>query len=162
MMNNRSSDLKDLLSRRTVRVGLEGETKEEIIHALVQVLDGLPEIRNLDDIEAAVRDRESVMSTGVGKALALPHAKTSAVSGTVAAFAVTREPVEWGAIDNQPVRLVFLLVGTEAAKSQHIKVLSRVSRLMNREDFRSRLLDAESAGEVIRAFEEGDLALADT
>lgn len=161
-MNNRSSDLKDLLSERTVRVGLEGGSKEEIIHALVSALEGLPEIRDLDDVERAVREREAVMSTGVGKGLALPHAKTSAVAGTVAAFAVTRSPVEWGAIDNQPVRLVFLLVGTEAAKSQHIKVLSRVSRLMNREEFRERLLQAESPTDVVAAFKEGDLALADS
>lgn len=161
-MNARSSDLKDLLSRRTVRVGLIGDSKDDIIGELVNALEGLPEIRDLEEVKRAVEERESVMSTGVGKGLALPHAKTSAVSGTVAAFAVTRQPVEWGAIDNEPVRLVFLLVGTEAAKSQHIKVLSRVSRLMNRDEFRSRLLEAGSPAEVIAAFEEGDLALADT
>lgn len=160
-MTNRSSDLKDLLSRRTVRVGLAGNSKDEIVGALVEVLERFPEIRDLDKVREAVLDREAVMSTGVGKGLALPHAKTSAVSGTVAAFAVTEKPIEWGAIDNEPVRLVFMLVGTEAARSQHIRVLSRVSRLMNRDDFRTRLLDAHTADDVIEAFEEGDLALAD-
>ncbi len=161
-MASKSSDLKDLLSRRTVRVGLVGETKNEIIDELVRALEGLPEIRDLDEVRRAVLERESVMSTGVGKGLALPHAKTSAVTGTVAAFAVTHDPVEWGAIDNEPVRLVFLLVGTEAAKSQHIKVLSRVSRLMNRDDFRACLLEADSPDDVVEEFEEGDLALADS
>ena len=161
MMTNRSSDFKDLLSRRTVRVGFAGETKDEIVSALVEVLKGFPEIRDLEEVRRAVLEREAVMSTGVGKGLALPHAKTSAVSGTVAAFAVTKTPIEWDAIDNEPVRLVFMLVGTEAARSQHIRVLSRVSRLMNRDDFRARLLDASSSDDVIEAFEEGDLALAD-
>lgn len=161
MQSNRTSELKDLLSRRTVRVGLEGETREDIIREVVQLLDGLPEVRNLNEVESAVRRREDVMSTGVGKSLALPHAKTTAVSGTVAAFAVTNKPVEWEAIDNEPVRLVFLLVGTESAKSQHIKILSRISRLMNRDDFRERLLSARDADELITIFEEGDLQLAD-
>lgn len=160
-MNSTSTTLKDLISRRTVRVNLEGGTREDVIASLVDTLEGLPEVRDIEAVKEAVLEREEVMSTGVGKGLALPHAKTAAVSGTVAAFAITRRPVEWGAIDNQPVRLVFLLVGTEAAKSQHIKVLSRVSRLMNRDDFRDRLLRAESADEVVEAFEEGDLELAD-
>jgi fructose-specific phosphotransferase system IIA component len=160
MQTNRTSELRDLLSRRTVRVGLAGETRDDVIREIVQLLDGLPEVRDLEEVEAAVRRREDVMSTGVGKTLALPHAKTSAVSGTVAAFAVTRQPVDWEAIDNDPVRLVFLLVGTESAKSQHIKILSRISRLMNRDDFRARLLEARDAEQIIAAFEEGDLQLA--
>ncbi len=160
-MSNRPSDIRDLLSRRTVRVGLEGSTKEEVIHALVQMLEGLPEVRDFEAVKRAVVDREAVMSTGVGKGLALPHGKTSAVTETVAAFAVTKDPVDWGAIDSEPVRLVFLLVGTEAAKSQHIKILSRVSRLMNREEFRNRLLAAETEEGIVTVFEEGDLELAD-
>jgi mannitol/fructose-specific phosphotransferase system IIA component (Ntr-type) len=161
MQTNRTSELRDLLSRRTVRVGLPGETRDDVIREIVQLLDGLPEVKNLEEVEAAVRRREDVMSTGVGKSLALPHAKTSAVTGTVAAFAVVESPIEWEAIDNEPVRLVFLLIGTESAKSQHIKILSRISRLMNRDEFRARLLEARDADDIIAAFEEGDLQLSE-
>ena len=66
---------------------------------------------------------------------------------TIAAFAITADPVDFGAIDDQKVRLVFLLVGTEAAKSEHIKILSRISRLLNRDAFRERLLQARDAME---------------
>lgn len=161
MQSNRTSEFKDLLSRRTVRVGLAGGSRDEVIREMVHLLDGLPEVRDLGEVEQAVRRREEVMSTGVGKSLALPHAKTSAVTDTVAAFAVTEAPVEWEAIDNEAVRLVFLLVGNESAKSQHIKILSRISRLMNRDEFRSRLIEARDESEIIAAFEEGDLQLAD-
>ncbi len=148
-----------LLTPNTVRVGLEGETKAEVLDNLVGLLKGEQRVKDLEEVRRAVLSREKVMSTGVGKKLALPHAKTSAVTDTVAAFAVTKHPIDFGAIDNQPVMLLFLLVGTEEAKSQHIKLLSRVSRLMNRDSFREKLLAAREPGAVLRMFEEGESEL---
>lgn len=148
-----------LLSPQTICLGLPGLSKEEVLNNLIDVLAGNPAVADLDELRAAVFMREQMMSTGVGKELALPHAKTGAVRETVAAFAVTAEPVAFGAIDNLPVRLVFLLVGTEAARSQHIKILSRISRLMNREAVRQRLLDAPDAQTVLTIFEEAEDAM---
>lgn len=148
-----------LLTPETVRVGLEGDTKAAVLDNLVGLLTGEQRVKNLDEVRRAVLAREKVMSTGVGKRLALPHAKTGAVTETVAAFAITRQPIDYGAIDNEPVQLLFLLVGTEEAKSQHIKLLSRVSRLMNRDAFRERLLRAAEPGDVLQLFEEGEAEL---
>ena len=147
------------LTPETVRVGLEGSTKAEVLDNLVELLRGQPQVKDLEAVRDAVLARERVMSTGVGKRLALPHAKTGAVSDTVAAFAVTKRPIDFGAIDNEPVSLLFLLVGTEEAKSQHIKLLSRVSRLMNRDSFRERLMAAREPADVHRLFEEGETEL---
>lgn len=149
-------DIHDLLTPETVQVGLPGSTKDEVLNGLIDHLENSPSVRELETVRAAIFEREQVMSTGVGKGLALPHAKTPAVRESVAAFAVTGEPVEFGSIDDQPVRLIFLLVGTEAAKSEHIKILSRVSRLMNRDPFRSSLLNAKSSREIMSIFEEGE------
>ena len=152
-------EIHQLLTPDTVRVGLGGETKDEAINQLVDLLAGHPAVKDLEAVRAAVFERESVMSTGVGKGLGLPHAKTQAVHENVAAFAVTEEPVPFGAIDGRPVRLLFLLVGTETAKSQHIKILSRISRLMNRDSFRERLLHAGSPEQILRIFGEGEAQL---
>lgn len=147
------------LTPDTVRVGLAGTTKAEVLENLVGLLEGQPQVDDLEEVRRAVMARESVMSTGVGKHLALPHAKTSAVTDTVAAFAVTENLIDFGAIDNEPVKLLFLLVGTEDAKSLHIKLLSRVSRLMNRDAFRDRLLHATSPDDVLKLFEEAEIEL---
>lgn len=156
MPATRFLEIHDLLSPETVRVGLPGSTKEEVLENIIKLLEGHVAVRNADDVREAILARERMMSTGVGKGLALPHAKTPAVRESVAAFAVTREPIEFGSIDSAPVRLVFLLVGTEAAKSEHIKLLSRVSRLMNRERFRQRLLKVTNEEEVLAIFESGE------
>jgi mannitol/fructose-specific phosphotransferase system IIA component (Ntr-type) len=99
------------------------------------------------------------MSTGVGKMLGLPHAKTAAARETVAAFATTAEPIDFGAIDDQPVRLLFLLVGPEDDKSRHIKILGRISRLVSRDSIREQLLDVEAPDDVIRILKEGEAQL---
>jgi PTS system fructose-specific IIA component len=148
-----------LLSADTIRVGMPGGAKREVIDAMVDIIADDPAVRDVEAVRAAVFEREAIMSTGVGKGLGLPHAKTPAVRTTVAALAITDTPVDFGAIDNEPVRLIFLLVGTEAAKSNHIKILSRISRLLNRDSFRQRLLKAQSAAEVLSIFEEGETRL---
>ena len=155
------TEIHQLLTPGTIRVGLPGRKKEEVIDGIVSLLEGHPAVRDLEAVREAVLERETIMSTGVGKGLGLPHAKTPAVAATVAAFAVTEAPVDFGAIDNKPVRLVFLLIGTEVAKSQHIKLLSRISRLMNRDGFRERLLTARTVEEVQEAFAEGEAHLLD-
>ncbi len=152
-------DIHDLLTPGTVQVGLPGSTKDEVLNNLIDHLAHSPAVRDLEKVRAGIFEREQIMSTGVGKGLALPHAKSPAVRESVAAFAVTSEAVAFGSIDDQPVRLIFLLVGTEAAKSEHIKILSRVSRLMNRDRFRNSLLNAKSSEEILSIFEEGESEL---
>ncbi len=149
----------ELLSPETVRVGLAGADKRAVIEAMIDLLAGDPSVRDLDEVRRVVLERESIMSTGVGKGLALPHGKTSAVTGNIAALALTKAPVEFEAIDDQPVRLVFLLVGTPEAKSLHVKILSRISRLMNRDDVRRRMLAATSDQDLYRAVMEGEASL---
>lgn len=153
------TEIHQLLSPATIRVGLPGASKDALLDTLIDLLADHPQVRDLEAVRGAVHAREERMSTGVGKGLALPHGKTRAVDATVAAFAVAAEPVPFDAIDNAPVRLLFLLVGPETAKSQHIKLLSRVSRLMNRDLFRDRLLRARDADDVLRIFEEGEMEL---
>ncbi len=159
MITANISGVYELLRNGAVHVQLPGENKEEVLEHLVDLLSGHASIRDFDGVRAAVLNREKMMSTGVGKGLALPHAKTSSVDGIVAAFATTKNPIAYDAIDDIPVRMLFLMVSTERAKSQHIKLLSRVSRLMNEDTFRHRLLEAGEPDEVLQIFQEGELSL---
>jgi PTS system fructose-specific IIA component len=149
----------ELLTPERVRVRLAGGDKETVVEKLLDLLEGHPSVEDLAEVREAVWERESELSTGVGKGLGLPHAKTAAVTGTVAAFAVTEEPVEFDAIDREPVQLVFLLVGTEAAKSEHIRILSRISRLVSRRRLRLELVKAQTPEDVLDAFAEAERGL---
>jgi mannitol/fructose-specific phosphotransferase system IIA component (Ntr-type) len=159
MPTTQTTEINQLLRSEQVRIGLSGTTKEEVINALVDVLEGHESIDSLESVRKAIFDREEMMSTGVGKMLGLPHAKTSAATETVAAFATTEDPVEFGAIDDEPIRLLLLLVGPEEHKSKHIKILGRISRLVSRDALRERLIAAEDPETVIEILREGEAAL---
>jgi mannitol/fructose-specific phosphotransferase system IIA component (Ntr-type) len=151
-----TTEINQLLSPERIRIGLPGSTKSDVIDAMVDMLRGHESIDSLETVRSAIFQREEMMSTGVGKSLGLPHAKTSAATETVAAFATTAEAVDFGSIDDQPVRLVLLLVGPEQDKSQHIKILGRISRLASRDGLRDALLTARDPQEVIDILTEGE------
>ena len=148
--------INQLLDPERIRIRLPGGSKPEVIDALIDLLDGEDAIKDLEAVRSAIFEREEKMSTGVGKGLGLPHAKTSAATDTLLAFATTEEPIDFGAVDDVPVRLLLLLVGPEEHKSQHVKILGRISRLISRDSLRQRLLEAESAQTIISTLREGE------
>jgi PTS system fructose-specific IIA component len=158
---SKSMHISQYLMPGSVAVGLDAADKESFINAVVDLLEGRSEVKDLDEVRRSVLEREWLMSTGVGKGLALPHAKTHAVSGTMAALVVTRSPIPWDAIDGEPVRLVFLLVGVPDAKSEHVKILSRISRIMNRDAVRTQLTEATTAEELLKTLRNAEESLLD-
>ena len=159
MPTTQTTEINQLLRPEHVRIGLSGTSKSEVINALVDVLEGHEDIDSLKAVRKAIFDREEMMSTGVGKGLGLPHAKTAAATDTVAAFATTEEPVDFGAIDDEPIRLLLLLVGPEEHKSKHIKILGRISRLVSRDSLRRGLIEATDPETVIELLRQGEAEL---
>jgi fructose-specific phosphotransferase system IIA component len=146
--------ISDILNEQLVVTGMEGSSKDEIIDAMIDLVANTPKVLNKQRVRDAIFEREKIMSTGVGNGFAIPHGKTDAVSDIVAAFAVTKNPIDYQSLDEKPVRLVFLLVGKDNMVGPHIKLLSRISRLMNKEEFRKRLLELKSSKEIIDMFRQ--------
>jgi len=103
------------------------------------------------EVLGAILERERQFPTGIGYGVAVPHGKTPALSALVVVAGTTPAPVPYETIDGQPVRLFFLLAGPESAAGAHVKALSRISRLVRREQVRCRLLDARTPEEFYRA-----------
>jgi fructose-specific phosphotransferase system IIA component len=143
----------DVLEEQFVRTNLPGTNKEEIINSMIHLIGNSRNVLDKEKVRQAILEREKIMSTGVGNGFAIPHGKTDAVKDIVAAFAITEHPVDYQALDEQPVRLVFLLVGRDSLVGPHIKLLSRISRLMNKEEFRRELLSSKTPKEVIELFQ---------
>jgi PTS system fructose-specific IIC component len=142
----------DLLNEQVVRTNLPGTSKNDVINAIIDLAASQDRILDKEKVREAIFEREKIMSTGVGAGFAIPHAKSDSVSDIVAAFAVTAQPIDYQSLDDQPVRIVFLLVGRENMVGPHIKLLSRISRLMNNEEFRKRLLVAATPKDVLEIF----------
>jgi fructose-specific phosphotransferase system IIA component len=144
--------ISDILDESMIRTKMPGDSKHQIIDHMIEIISTSDKVRDKDKVRTAIYDREKIMSTGVGNGFAIPHGKTDAVTDVVAAFAVTERPINYESLDEQPVRLVFLLVGRDSMVGPHIKLLSRISRLMNKEDFRKKLLAADSPKAVMEVF----------
>lgn len=144
----------ELLKPEFIIPDLKGETKEEVINELIDLFKSDPRIEDIEKVRSAVIEREKIMSTGVGKGFAIPHGKTNAVKEIIGAFGRIKDGVDYEALDGNPVTLVFLLVGKDNLISTHIKLLSRISRLMNKDDFRHRLIWAENSDEILKLFNE--------
>lgn len=144
--------ISDILTEDFVVVGLDVSTKEDAINALVDIIAKSDKVKNANKVREAVFEREKIMTTGVGKGFAVPHGKTDAVTDIVAAFAVTKKPIDYESLDGEPVRLIFLIVGRDNMVGPHIKLLSRVSKLMNDNNFRGKLLNAKTPREVVELF----------
>lgn len=143
-----------LLDEKTVLPNLDVDSKTEILDKLISSLSSKVNKEELKTIRTAVFEREQIMSTGVGKGLAIPHGKASGINENYAAFAHLKNPVDYEAIDGEPVSLVFLLVGPQSSNSMHIKMLSRISRLMNNNEFRQRLKECKTSEKIIELFKK--------
>lgn len=140
-----------------VEIGITAASKDELISKMVDIAARNPSVLDKQKVAVAISERERIMSTGVGKGFAIPHGKSDAVSNIVLAFGITAEPIDYSSMDNEPVRLVLLLVSRENDVGLRLKLLSRASKVMNSDLARTALLNAKSSEEVmeiIRAEED--------
>ncbi len=142
----------DVLKIESIIPDLEGRTKTDLINELIDRLKGDSRVDDLEELRRAVFDREKVIPTGVGRGIAIPHAKTDAVTDTIMVFGKTSTPVDYSSNDGEPVNLFFLFVNKENSVSPHIKLLSRISRILLKEEFKEELLDAKTAEEIYNLF----------
>lgn len=136
--------LTELLSPDRIVLPLPAGDRHSVIAALTERLAERSGARQ-DLILAAVLERESVLSTGIGFGVAIPHARSAAVQELTMVAGVCPSAVAFDAIDGEPVRLVFLIVGPESSAGLHVRILSRIARLVRRDSVRRQLLEATTA-----------------
>jgi PTS system nitrogen regulatory IIA component len=122
-------DLSDLIEAKAILPALRANSKKQVLQLLSEKaaeLTGIPEREIFDTI----LQRERLGSTGVGNGIAIPHGKLNGVKKITGVFARLENPVEFEALDDQPVDLVFLLLAPESAGADHLKALSRIARVL--------------------------------
>lgn len=144
----------DILSENFVIAELQSNQKNEAINELLELFKSDDRVLDFAKVKESVLEREKIMSTGVGKGFAIPHGKTSGVKEILAAFGKSTNPIDYDSLDGKPVQLIFLLIGKENMVSAHIKLLSRISRMMNKDEFRQKLIDAKSITEILEFFRQ--------
>lgn len=139
-----------------IRVPLRCRGKTELIRELVEVLARAGDVEEPDDVARAVLEREEVLSTGVGRGIAVPHAQCASVEELHVACGRTAGPVDFDSLDGEPVRLLFLLVAPRTSAGRHVQLLREISRVMGREEVRRSLVETESAEGFYRVLAEAE------
>ena len=122
-------DLSDLISLEGINPSLKAKSKKHVLQQLSDAaaqLTGVPE-RDIFDV---LLQRERLGSTGVGGGVAIPHGKLSGLDKMIGLFAHLEQPINFEAVDSEPVDLVFLLLAPESAGADHLKALARISRFL--------------------------------
>jgi PTS system nitrogen regulatory IIA component len=148
--------LADILKESSVISDIRGKTKKEILNELAQQLKAAGLI---GDVESAVRiimEREALGSTGIGDGVAIPHGKMKGPGGVLVAFGRSREGVDFDAADGAPVYIFFLVLAPEDSASLHLKVLSRISKILRDPSFRKKLLKLPDAHSLYESIVEED------
>ena len=141
-------DLKDHLDPARVR-DLVAKTKDAALEEMVGLVCTSDAVTDRVALLSAVRERERVLSTGIGLGIAIPHAKIPGVSRFV--VAVGRQPtgIDFDAIDGRPVTLVVLIAGPQDAQDRYLRLLARLSGRLRLDDVRKKILAAQSPDEIV-------------
>lgn len=140
-------DLSDLIEPNAILPALKANSKKQLLQLLSEKaasLTGLPEREVFDTI----LQRERLGSTGVGNGIAIPHGKIAGVQRITGIFARLEMPVDFEALDDQPVDLVFLLLAPEGAGADHLKALSRIARVLRDKDMVTKIRGTRDAAAI--------------
>jgi nitrogen PTS system EIIA component len=140
-------DLSDLIDVSAIMPALKANSKKQLLQLLAEKAaaeTSLPEREIFDTI----LQRERLGSTGVGNGIAIPHGKLAGIERITGVFARLETPVDFEALDDQPVDLVFLLLAPEGAGADHLKALSRIARVLRDSEAVSKIRGTQDAAAI--------------
>lgn len=146
----------DLLKRESVELSGTPESKGQAIDQMVELMAKGGNINDLQRYKEGVLKREEEGTTGIGEGIAIPHAKTDAVSAPGLAAMLVPQGVDYDALDGQPVHMIFLIAAPNTEENVHLEVLSRLSMLLMDDEFRKNLLDAADVTEFLAHIDEAE------
>lgn len=142
-------NIADYIKVEIINLNLESKNKNAVIRELY---NNLKQTNLIKDEEQGLNDifkREDMGSTGIGKRIALPHAKTKAVDELMITFGISRNGISYNSVDDENVNIFFMFLCPENKTREYLKVLARISRLIREEKFVNDLLKATSNQEIL-------------
>ncbi len=139
-------DYRNFLSLNRMKI-LETTDKENCLNELIELFDN--DICDKEELRKAVFYRESLMSTGIGLGIAIPHVRIAEVEKISVAFGIQKAGIaDYEAIDNEPVKLVFMIIANKNQHKEHIKILSSLMAKLKEESAIEQVLDADTIEDI--------------
>jgi mannitol/fructose-specific phosphotransferase system IIA component (Ntr-type) len=150
--------LAQFVTEQNVCPDLKAQQRDDAVHELVSHLVQVGNLKSeqLEPLVRAVVRREALGTTAIGRGVAVPHARAEGVSRTHLVLGLSKEGVDFDALDGQPVHAIFLVIGSEKTADEYIEILKRISALIRNNDFRRFLAKVHTAREVVELVAEMD------
>lgn len=146
----------DLLNEDTITISLSNKDKQGVIEELLALALKTGKITDRSMALKAILDRENLMSTGLERGVAVPHAKSKAVDELTMALGISSEGIDFQSADGKPSHLFFLLLAPESAAGPNVKVLAQIARLTNDPSLCEALKKASSSQEVMEIIKDAE------
>lgn len=151
--------LENVFTKESIIIDLESTEKDELFEEMVEALHNLYPDFDREQVLAALKEREAQMSTGILHAVAVPHAFASSVHGTIGAIGISREGIDYEALDGSPVKLVFMLVAGEDQTEKHIQILKSLALLIQKKGFVDKLISCKVPAEAYDLILQSEVAV---
>lgn len=149
LKNNDEIQIKNILSVDRIAF-INQSSKRDALVQLSEVLATAPQIKNKSELTEEILKREDLMSTAIGRGIAIPHVRLSSITDLVMAVGICQKPIDdFQAIDNEPVSLLFMIGAAYNQHSYYLKTISHFSAKFKNEELRHSLLNAKTELEVL-------------
>lgn len=145
------SSINDYTSKEFIKI-LESTNKFKAIEELATVFEGSKVCNDVDGLIRALKEREEIMSTGIGFGIAIPHARMKAVSKMTFAIGISKKGIDFDSMDGQPVHLVILVAAGEKQHKEYLRLMSNIMGILKNADIKDRIINSGSPDEIIKAF----------
>lgn len=142
-------NLKKILNTNLVELELRGDSKQEIIENLLDILVKTGKVKDRAMALTALLEREAKMSTGIQQGVAIPHGKTDAVNELLACVGIRKDGVDFEALDGIPSKIFIMTLSPLTRSGPHVQFLADISRVLTSEGMREKLIDADTKDELI-------------
>lgn len=131
---------------------IDAETRQEALQAMVNILYYSDRLQEKEHFLKAILDREKIVSTGIGLGVAIPHAKLPNYKDFFIAIGISKKGIDWNALDNSAVRLIFMIGGPDDKQTEYLQLLSNLTIALKDEERRKKLLTLNSKEAIIQLF----------
>ncbi len=142
----------ELFNKNCVVLDMCPTSKEDAIRILVDKIASAYDLKNKEAILASVLYREKLASTGLESGIAIPHAKTGAVTEPIMGIGIVKDGIDFNAIDNKKTNIIVLMLSPLQGSSTHLMYLASISSLLSKQEVRDRLINAKSVDDVEKEF----------
>ncbi|MBD3344287.1 MAG: hypothetical protein GF401_04410 [Chitinivibrionales bacterium] len=151
-----TAKIKNILQKTGILLDYKPSNKRAALQEMGNFITKLYNLKPREFIVQKILDREAEMSTGIGYGIAIPHARIPGIEKLYMIVSRVSESIEFEAIDEKPVYLIFLLISPANTSTDHTRILSSLSRIVSYEEVRKELLKAEDAQEFLDVLIQGE------